>query len=74
MGPIACGRREVLHEIHHRLMNFARIAALQINQSLKRIRRCFVEQLLASLAFLVLRFMVPLPRKAANFVSHTFLP
>lgn len=74
MDLVACGRGEVLHKIHHWLMYFARIAAPQINQSLKRIRRCFIEQVLPSLACLVLSWMVSLPRKAANFGFHTFLP
>lgn len=44
MDLVACGRGELLHKIHHWLMYFARITAPQINQSLKRIRRCFIEQ------------------------------
>lgn len=73
MDPIACGR-EVLHKIHHQLICFARTTVTQINQSLERIRRCFIHQLLPSLALLVLSWMAYRPRKAANFDFHTFLP
>lgn len=73
MDPVVCGR-EVLHKIHHQLVCFARSTVTQINQSLKRIRRCFIHQLLPSLELPVLSWMVYLPRKAANFDFHTFLP